>query len=174
LTDGTTAHEVEAAGSASGTFTVEGPVLAEILVIRLGAGIDLTGPCGPEPWLVEVGDADPTSVVARLVRANLGEPLVVHSTSWRRDRAAVVLTFVAVLPSDAVRELAAVAVRRAELARGEATAATQVISWEQVVEHALRHLAWLVRDDSVVAASLGDGWRQALEDYVPEPFRALG
>jgi hypothetical protein len=173
LTDGST-HRVEAIGTPLGAFTVVGPVLAEILVMRLGDAIELTGPCGPEPWLIEIGDADPTSVVARMVRANLGEPLVVHSTSWRRARAAVVLTFVAVLPADAVGELAAVAVRRTELARGEATSAAQVIAWEQVVEHALRHLSWLVRDDAVVAASLGERWRRALEDYVPEPFRALG
>lgn len=172
MTDGTT-HRVDAAGTADGTFTVEGPVLAEILVLRLAAGIELTGPCGPEPWLVEIGDADPTSVVAAMVRANLGEPLVVHSTSWRRDRGAVVLTFLAVMPPEAAADLESVAVRRAELARGAATASATVIASGAVIEHALRHLSWLVRDDAVVKASLGDGWATALVDYVPEPFRAL-
>ena len=168
-------HRVDAAGTASGTFTVEGFVLGEILVLRLDAGIELTGPCGPEPWPVEIGDEDPTAVVSAMVRANVGEPLVVHSTSWRRERNAVVLTFVAVLPADAdERGLAAVAVRRAELARGGATAAAGSIDHAAVIEHALRHLARLVRDDAVVAGRLGDAWRDALAGYAPEPFRPLG
>jgi hypothetical protein len=40
-----------------------------------------------------------------------------------------------------------------------------------VVEHGLRHLAWLVRDDPVVAEALTGGWAAALSGYVPEPFR---
>ncbi len=48
------------------------------------------------------------------------------------------------------------------------------IAWGQVVEHGLRHLAWLVRDDPVVAAELPPPWVSALAGYVPEPFRALG
>ena len=43
----------------------------------------------------------------------------------------------------------------------------------QVQEHALRHLAWLRQDDPVIADLLDD-WSDALSDYVPEPFRALG
>jgi hypothetical protein len=42
-----------------------------------------------------------------------------------------------------------------------------------VVEHGLRHLAWLVQDDTVVADRLAGGWTQALQAYVPEPFRHL-
>ncbi len=58
----------------------------------------LTGPCGPEPWYVEVAQgADPTAVAARLTRANVGEPLLVHSTSWRTARGGVVVTFVVVI-----------------------------------------------------------------------------
>lgn len=143
------------------------------MVLTLDDGIRLSGPCGPAPWVVEVGDGDPTAVVARMVRSNVGEPLVVHSTSWRQDRAAVVLTFVAVLPAHIVRELDSVSVDRAELARGAADAAPARIEWQQVVEHGLRHLAWLVRDDAVVSAQLGPTWAAALDSYVPEPFRAL-
>ena len=43
-----------------------------------------------------------------------------------------------------------------------------------MLEHGLRHLAWLVVDDTVVREELSDGWPAALESYVPEPFRALG
>lgn len=165
---------VAAAGTPSGTFTVEGPVLAEILVLVLdGASIRLSGPCGAAPWLVEVGDADPTDVVAEMARRNLGEALLVHSTSWRRDRAAVILTFACVVPPAAVSGFASAAIRRADLARGGATAAAERIGWEQVVEHALRHLAWLAEDDPVVAGALGEGWRAPLSVYAPEPFRPL-
>jgi hypothetical protein len=165
---------VTAAGTPGGAFTVTGPVLAEILVLVLDDGeIRLTGPCGPEPWLVEVGDDDPTAVVVRMARGNLGEPMLVHSTSWRRDRDAVILTFVAVAPPASACGLAATPVRRATLARGTATAAADGIAWEQVVEHALRHLSWLVEDDAVVADAVGPGWRHALVDYTPEPFRPL-
>jgi len=42
-----------------------------------------------------------------------------------------------------------------------------------VLEHALRHLAWLVRDDPAIAGALPE-WPELLAGYVPEPFRALG
>jgi hypothetical protein len=42
-----------------------------------------------------------------------------------------------------------------------------------VIEHAFRHLAWLVADDAVVGDALV-GWVAFLEGYEPEPFRALG
>ena len=42
-----------------------------------------------------------------------------------------------------------------------------------MIEHALRHLRWLLDDDEVVRRALPD-WAPALEDYQPEPFRAFG
>ena len=63
---------------------------------------------------------------------------------------------------------------RAELARSEATVAPLDIATDQVVEHALRHLAWLAVDDPVVRGELSPAWRAALARYVPEPFRNLG
>jgi hypothetical protein len=59
-----------------------------------------------------------------------------------------------------------------ELARGDATAPPGRIDVEQVLEHALRHLAWLVKDDPAVTAELAS-WAGVLESYEPEPFRAL-
>lgn len=64
-------------------------------------------------------------------------------------------------------------IRRAELARSSATRAPSRIGQAQILEHALRHLAWLVEDDEVVGDRLSPGWRLALADYVPEPFRSL-
>ena len=101
--------------------------------------------------------------------------IVLHSTSWRHAGAEVVLTYLAVVtpptaPPDSW-EIAPVA--RAELARGDATAPPTAIDITQVLEHALRHLAWLLADDPAIAAAL-PGWSDLLESYVPEPFRALG
>lgn len=135
----------------------------------------LTGPCGAAPWLLELGAGDhPVAVVDRVVRDVVGEPLLVHSTSWRRDRDAVILSFVVVVDEGLVGSMASRPVARAALARSEATAAPRDIATDQVVEHALRHLAWLAEDDPVVRAELSTAWRAALAAYVPEPFRNLG
>lgn len=156
-------------------FTVDGPVQAEILTVVLDAdGLALTGPCGAEPWYVEVPQGeDPMVVVARLVRANLGEPVVLHSTSWRTSRGGVVLTFVVVMDPAAVAGLARARIGRAALARGGASTAPPRVDTGPVVEHGLRHLAWLVRDDPAVAEALPAGWHQVLTGYLPEPFRHL-
>ena len=156
-------------------FTVDGPVQAEILAVVLDADeLALTGPCGAEPWYVEVPRGeDPMVVVARLVRANLGEPVVLHSTSWRTARGGVVLTFVVVMDPAAVAGLARTRIGRAALARGGASTAPTRVDTGPVVEHGLRHLAWLVRDDPAVSEALPPGWHQVLTDYVPEPFRHL-
>lgn len=163
-------------GRALAAFTVEGPIQAEILVLVLGPDRlpELTGPCGAEPWYVEVAQgADPMAVAASMTRANVGEPLVLHSTSWRQARGGVVLTFVAVMDDAPVGDLPRQPVPRSELARGGATtAATEVATWA-VVEHGLRHLSWLVKDDPIVLDRLAGDWQQVLAEYVPEPFRHL-
>jgi len=100
---------------------------------------------------------------------------VVHSTSWRREDARVILTYVAVieepdlLPLDS---LVVLPVKRTDLARGGATRAPAAIGVDAVVEHALRHLAWLLREDAAIADAL-PGWSALLRDYGPEPFQAL-
>jgi hypothetical protein len=159
-----------------GGMDVEGPVQGEIFVVWLHGGrVELTGPCGAAPWLIEIGEAEhPVEAVERLVRSTIGPPLLVHSTSWRRDHGGVVLSFLVVIDPALVGAMESVPVARTDLARSEATAAPQEIASAQVVEHGLRHLAWLVQDDPVVSAELAPPWRTALDDYVPEPFRALG
>lgn len=157
-------------------WDVEGPVRAEVFVVWLaGDHLELTGPCGAAPWLLELGDAEhPVEVVDRVVRDVIGEPLLVHSTSWRRDAGSVVLSFVVVIGEALVGDMPSAPIERAELARSEATAAPRAIAHVQVVEHGLRHMAWLVQDDPVVARELDGRWRSILAGYVPEPFRALG
>jgi hypothetical protein len=103
----------------------------------------------------------------------MGEPLLVHSTSWRRARGSVVLSFVLVNQDDQTPDLVGVPIRRADLARSEATHAPTSIDYQQVLEHGLRHLAWLAREDQVVGATLSDEWKLVLAGYVPEPFRHL-
>lgn len=157
-------------------WDIDGPVQAEVFVVWLHDGeLELTGPCGPGPWLLELGAAEhPVEVVDRIVRDVVGEPLLVHSTSWRRDRDAVILSFVVVIDQASVGSMDSRPIGRADLARSEATAAPRAIATDQVVEHALRHLAWLAKDDPVVRAELSPAWASALEAYVPEPFRNLG
>jgi hypothetical protein len=156
-------------------FDVGGPVQAEVFVLCLADGRpELTGPCGPAPWYLEVSAAqDPMTVVSDAIRRVIGEPALVHSTSWRRDRDAVILSFVTVIESASARQLSTKAVDRAALARGGATTAPTGIATEQVIEHGLRHLAWLAHDDATVASHLSADWHAALAGYRPEPFRHL-
>jgi hypothetical protein len=103
------------------------------------------------------------------------ETLVVHSTSWRHEEGRVILTYLAVvkspaaLPPDSLLELR---IERARLPRGDATSAPQPISVAAVLEHAMRHLSWLVKDDPAISTVLAD-WKPALAAFEPEPFRAL-
>jgi hypothetical protein len=101
------------------------------------------------------------------------DPILAHSTSWREDEG-LVLTYVAVIRApgrDGNIEL--VPVGHTALARGDEFAPPDEIGVNQVVEHAFRHLSWLVRDDPVVKRTLS-GWTDVLETYTPEPFRAFG
>jgi hypothetical protein len=132
---------------------------------------ELAGPCGPEPWYLEVGDGeDPVEIVSRLSTNLLGPPLLVHSTSWRRARGGVILSFIVVIGDDQAPELAGVPIARAELARNTATEAPRAVAPAQVVEHGLRHLAWLAQEDPVVPTVLSAEWKRYLRAYVPEPF----
>jgi hypothetical protein len=159
-----------------GGWDVSGPVQAEVFVVWLNRDhLELTGPCGAAPWIIELGETDhPVEVVTRIVRDVVGEPRLVHSTSWRRDRGAVILSFVVIVDRDLVKEMESAPIGRTELARSEATAPPRSIAQDQVVEHGLRHMSWLARDDAVVAAGLSPSWRAILDGYVPEPFRNLG
>lgn len=117
----------------------------------------------------------PAEVVLEVLRWYPLAPIVVHSTSWRHEEGRIILTYVAVVehPHEIAKDsLVALPVERAELARGEATAAPRNIGVEAVLEHALRHLSWLVRDDPAVMKELA-AWTNVLAEFQPEPFRAL-
>ena len=112
-------------------------------------------------------------VVIRFSSNLMGPPLLVHSTSWRRARGAVVLSFVVVNSESQAPELVGSPIGRAELARTGATSSPAAIASGQVLEHGLRHLAWLAKEDPTVRSTLTDEWHRVLERYVPEPFRHL-
>jgi hypothetical protein len=119
--------------------------------------------------------AEPSQVVLEVVASYELHAQIVHSTSWRYEDGRIVLTYVVVveppvlLPPDSL-ELAPI--RRSDLARGAATAPPDSITVNAVLEHAVRHLAWLHREDPAIAAELS-GWAVVLDAYAPEPFRAL-
>jgi hypothetical protein len=117
----------------------------------------------------------PEEVAARSLESLRLKPLVLHSTSWRSAGGEVVLTYLAVVESTASppESWLCEPVVHIELARGDVTAPPPAISVSQVLEHALRHLAWLVEEDEVIAEAL-PGWKALLQSYVPEPFRAFG
>jgi hypothetical protein len=151
--------------------------VVEILPLALDrSGLILLRPRRLRSWVVDWRPSTPPRqlVLDRLTEAGL-RPCVVHSTSWRHDQGRLVLTHLAVLTGHTrdTGELEAVAVRRCPLARSSATHPPAVIQVEQVVEHALRHLAWLAHEDAVVRRCLGERWSLALRTYALEPFRAM-
>jgi hypothetical protein len=149
----------------------------EVLPVSLGeAGLVWMKPVHAASLRVGLPvSAKPADVVLDVLKWYPLAPLVVHSTSWRHEEGRIVLTYVAVvvepttLPPDS---LVTLPVRRTELARGEAMSAPRSIGVEAVLEHALRHLAWLVRDDPAVGRALR-GWDGVLGEFEPEPFRSL-
>jgi hypothetical protein len=149
----------------------------EAIVLYLGDdGIRHVHPHGRQTLRAQWDpDLDPHEVIVDAV-ADLGlTPIMVHSTSWRAVPQLILLTFlVAVEPPKhvpAAHEVELVA--RVELARGRATGPPPQVHLTQVVEHGLRHLAWLLREDEAIHQALAD-WSRALSVYEPEPFRAFG
>jgi hypothetical protein len=163
-------------GSSPVGWDVEGPVQGEVFVLWMnGTRVEVTWPCGAGPWYLEIGpDEHPVEVVRRVVTDVIGVPRLVHSTSWRRDRQSVILSFVVIIDADMVGAMPSEPVARAELARSQATAPPRAIHPRQVIEHGLRHLAWLVTDDQTVASELSEAWKGVLAGYDAEPFRNLG
>ena len=158
-------------------WDVQGPVRAEIFMIWLNADrLELTGPDGARPWVLQLADGEhPVEAVERIVSGLVGPPVLVHSTSWRHQQGRLILTYVAAVTvaEQLSGYLTDDPVARADLARGDAIGPPTDIDVPQVIEHAFRHLSWLVKDDAVVGEALAD-WVAFLDRYEPEPFRAFG
>lgn len=120
-------------------------------------------------------DRQPGDLVMEAVGRYGLAPLLVHSTSWRYDEGRLILTYIAAVerPQEMSHHLTEEPVARSDLARGDAFGPPPEIGVAQVVEHAFRHLAWLVKDDVVVGEQLR-AWVDFLDRYEPEPFRAFG
>jgi len=148
----------------------------EILPVRLEEGVlHLLRPAGSASWLV---DSTPGRSAGELVGAALAaaglRAAVVHSTSWRQHAGRLVLTYLAVVSEPASAEgFEDGAIGRTELARGGTHGPPAVIDVAQVVEHAMRHLSWLSRDDPVIGPALSREWLAKVAEYHPEPFRSL-
>jgi hypothetical protein len=149
--------------------------IESLFVYRGANGLRTLRPIHADSLLLGLppGSSSAAVVVGAAARYGLS-PIVVHSTSWRQAGDRVVLTYLAIVapPASPSPHLADEPVHRGDLGRGAATAAPASIGVAQVLEHALRHLAWLVRDDDAVRTAL-PGWAEDLADYIPEPFRAL-
>lgn len=149
----------------------------EILPVYLSGdeGPWLLTPAGGGSWLVDAPPARlPADIVAGALDVAGMSAEIVHSTSWRFQDGRLVLTYLAIMPgSPEIAAFSAAPVRRADLARGSAKGAPKSINLDQVVEHGLRHLSWLSRDDPVIKAELSPAWLEVVAGYQPEPFRAL-
>jgi hypothetical protein len=149
----------------------------EVLIVYLdGARAHHLRPIHAETLRLGWGpNQQPGEIVLHAIERYGLTPLLVHSTSWRHEADRVVLTYVAAVepPEEPSEHLADEPVERVDLARGDAFGPPPEIGVGQVIEHAFRHLAWLVADDAVVGDALV-GWVTFLKDYEPEPFRALG
>jgi hypothetical protein len=147
----------------------------EVLPIFLDHdGLGWLKPIHASSLRVGVGvNEQPATAVMKALRVYGLAPSVVHSTSWRMENERMILTYAAIVPHPVEHAyLEAKRIGRTALARGEATAAPIVVNIEQVIEHAVRHLAWLVSDDPVIAKELVS-WRDVLAGFTPEPFRAF-
>jgi hypothetical protein len=155
---------------------VDGPSLEAIVLYLDDNGIRHLSPHGRETVMAAWDpDLDPHEAIVDAV-AELGlKPIMVHSTSWRVVHQVILLTFLVAVeaPAKVPSTYEVQLVTRAELARGRATGPPSHVHLTQVVEHGLRHLAWLVREDEAIHRALSS-WSQVLSDYEPEPFRAFG
>jgi predicted ATPase/CRP-like cAMP-binding protein len=151
----------------------------EILPVYLVEGQPwMLRPQGAASFQVDAGTGVPARLVAGALENASLEAAIVHSTSWRYQGGRLVLTYLAVLPEPGSEQrrapgFEAVPIMRAELARGTAREAPQEVDVAQVVEHGLRHLSWLSRDDPAIRDHLNRSWLDLVERYLPEPFRAL-
>src|SRR5437764_13066660 len=94
------------------------------VALRDGAIQSLRPDCADSFVVGWPAGARPEEVAARALEALGLAPLVLHSTSWRHAGAEVVLTYLAVVASEAAvpESWQETPVAHAELARGEATA----------------------------------------------------
>lgn len=154
---------------------IEAGTWLEILPVLVDdAGLWYLRPRNHESWRVPCGGGRAVQQDVRRVVASAGVRVaVIHSTSWREERGAILLTHVAVIGADAdgaLGDFERRPVQRRDLARGTATSPPRLIEVQDVVEHALRHIAWLSVEDLAIRTALDARWRESLRSYEPAPF----
>jgi len=149
-------------------------VLVEVVLLRASPRLAYRVLVG-HPSAAETPDAAALRVAGLPAHAWRRPDLVVHSTSWRYDTAGrVVLTYV-VLPDPDVAgpatELASPRIARG-VASGRPTPAR--VGVDEVVAHAVRHLAFLLPTDPQVRRAVGPAaeWAAALREWDPAPAGA--
>ena len=103
---------------------------------------------------------------------------IVHSTSWRycSRTDCLILTYLVVLPQRTWRcyraasnRLVAQQVGKGEPVRGDHLRPPGRIEMNNILAHALDHLAWLKCADASINAVLEAGWLLVLETRLPKP-----
>ena len=98
------------------------------------------GPCGPLLTPRGLVEEDPMERSSLGLDQPHGPPMLVHSTSWHRDRSTVLLSFVVALRDGPVLNQAGVPNHHAKRPRHLLTAAASSVLATQVIEHGLRLL----------------------------------
>ncbi|GAA3168021.1 hypothetical protein GCM10010486_38440 [Nonomuraea roseoviolacea subsp. carminata] len=134
---------------------------------------------GSDAWRSEAihQDSDPHTSVERILEANgaLDGVKLLHSTSWRADETAVVLTYVAVIGCGAfVRDkwLDAAPISPAipdAVGKPNEVLATEapIPRYIDVLMHGMRHLQFLLQTDSSARSALCGKWPEHLAAFRP-------
>jgi hypothetical protein len=148
------------------------PVAADELGLWLVSGEEGPWPSSPIPR-----HSEPHAMaVLELGRHGvLPEVVLLHSTSWRAEGNAVVLTYLAVLRLPSLVRLASPDARpisplTAEVVGGAPTHGPTdppAPRYWDVLLHGIRHLKYLLETDATVALSLREPWREHLEGFQP-------
>jgi hypothetical protein len=137
-----------------------------------------------QPWLVphQAGTHPNDAIRTHLERCfgDLFEPeaSIVHSTSWRycqrTDR--LILTYLVVLPQHAWSDnrvacdrIMACRLGKVEQARGDHLSPPEKIEVNNILAHALDHLAMLSNSDERIKEVLESGWIGVLATRIPKP-----
>lgn len=134
---------------------------------------------GDDAWrsIAVPSDSEPHHEVSLVLatHGHLEHTAMIHSTSWRTDGPAVVLTYIAVITCpDVALDLA----RQAQPVSPELLAAVGPAPTHSAIEapapryidvlvHGIRHLRYLLDHDATTAAALDDRWRAALTPLRP-------
>ncbi len=137
-----------------------------------------------QPWLVppQAGTHPNDAIRAHLARCfgDRFEPeaSIVHSTSWRycQRTERLILTYLVVLPQHAWSyhraasdRMMAYRLGKVEQARGDHVSTPEKIEVNNILAHALDHLAMLSTSDERIKEVLESGWIGVLATRMPKP-----